>query len=323
MNLIWTSLFKNRWVQIITKAILAMGLVFIMFLSSACASTSIVNGTYIAPSSTKEPSIAKVLGSGEIKIHYIDVGQGDAILLQQGTSNMLIDTGTNASTSSLVNYLKAQNIKKLDYLILTHPHEDHIGGADAVIKAFDIGTLFMTKATATTKTFKDVVTAIVNKGLKPTLPILGSSFKFGNASCIILSPNKSNGKDLNTSSIVVKVVYGTNKFLFMGDAQTSNEQDMIDKGYDLSADVLKLGHHGSHTSTSLAFLNKVNPKYAVISVGKGNDYGHPHQVVMARLKVKNIPVYRTDESGTIIATSDGINIKFNTKAGSYEYNNLK
>jgi len=236
--------------------------------------------------------------NGTLKVHYINVGQGDSILVQQGSKNMLIDTGTNASTSSLMAYLKSLNLKKIDVLVLTHPHEDHIGGADAVIKAFNIGTLYMNKVTTTTKTYKDVINAMIS------------------------SPINTNSKDLNTYSIVIKLVYGHNKFLFTGDAQASNEEDMINKGFDLSADVLKVGHHGSDTSTSDAFLSKVNPKYTVISCGKNNDYGHPHKSTMDKLQAKGIAVYRTDESGTIVCTLDGKNISFNVKAGDYKYGSV-
>lgn len=236
--------------------------------------------------------------NGTLKVHYINVGQGDSILVQQGSKNMLIDTGTNASTSSLMAYLKSLNLKKIDVLVLTHPHEDHIDGADAVIKAFNIGTLYMNKVTTTTKTYKDVINAMIS------------------------SPINTNSKDLNTYSIVIKLVYGHNKFLFTGDAQASNEEDMINKGFDLSADVLKVGHHGSDTSTSDAFLSKVNPKYTVISCGKNNDYGHPHKSTMDKLQAKGIAVYRTDESGTIVCTLDGKNISFNVKAGDYKYGSV-
>jgi competence protein ComEC len=125
------------------------------------------------------------LTNGQLKIHYIDVGQGDSILVQQGNQNMLIDTGTNASTDSLISYLKSQNITKLDYLVLTHPHEDHIGGADVVIKEIDIGTLYMTKYTTTTKTYKDMISIIKAKRLKPIEPALGSTFKLGDANCVV------------------------------------------------------------------------------------------------------------------------------------------
>lgn len=258
-----------------------------------------------------------VLNSGDLKIHYIDVGQGDSILVQQGGQNMLIDAGTNDSTSTLITYLKKQSLSKIDYLVLTHPHEDHIGGADAVIKNFNIGKVYMPKATTTTKTYQDVVTAMKNKKYKAEAPNPGDTFKLGSVNCTVLSPINSVKDDLNTYSLVLKLQYGDNKFLFTGDTQSSNEQDMLGKGYDLSADVLKVAHHGSRTSTTDEFLNAVNPKYTVISCGKGNDYGHPHKTVMDKLKAKKIPLYRTDESGTIILTSDGKNINFNVKPGDY------
>jgi competence protein ComEC len=135
---------------------------------------------------------------------------------------------------------------------------------------------------------------------------------------VLYGPVNPNSKDLNTTSIVIKLTYSNTKFLFTGDAQTSNEEGMINKGYDLSSDVLKVGHHGSGTSTSKAFLYKVNPKYAVISCGKNNDYGHPHKSIMEKLQTQKITVYRTDESGTIVCTSDGKNIRFSTSPGDYK-----
>lgn len=168
----------------------------------------------------------------------------------------------------------------------------------------------MPKKTANTKTFRDVVNAMKGKNLKASEPKPLESFKLGSADCMILGPVNPISNDLNTYSIVLKVTFGNSKFLFTGDTQSENEKAMIKKGYDLSADVLKVAHHGSHTSTCEAFLEKVNPSYAVISVGKGNDYGHPHEVTLKRLKAKNINILRTEESGTIICTSDGKNINF-------------
>lgn len=266
-------------------------------------------------SKIKAKAVTKI--SGNLKIHYINVGQGDSELIQNNGQNMLIDTGTNESTSSLVSYLKNQNVSKIDCLILTHPHEDHIGGADAVIKQFNVQKVYMPKITTNTETFKDVLMAMKDKGLKATVPTVGEEFKIGTAACKILSPINVNKEDLNTYSIVVKLAYGNTKFLFTGDAQSSNELDMINKKFDLSADVLKVGHHGSKTSTLEAFMDKVNPKYAVISCGKNNDYGHPHAETMKELQSKNIKVYRTDENGTIVCTSDGKSISFNCNPGDY------
>lgn len=291
--------------------------ILLLFSLSACSISTSGSGTQQGGTTTPPSEQAEPSG-GILKIHYIDVGQGDSILLQQGGHNMLIDTGTNDSTDSLISYLSKQNIGKIDYLVLTHPHEDHIGGADKVIEKFNVGTIIMPKITQTTKTYKDVVAAMNTKKLKAEAPVPGSAFKLGDANCEILGPINSNKEDLNTYSIVMKVTFGSNSFMFTGDAQTSNEKDMIKKGYNLKADVLKVGHHGSRTSSSEAFLEAVNPKYAVISCGKGNDYGHPHKEIMDRLQKLGIKVYRTDESGTIICTSDGKNISFNCSPGSYK-----
>lgn len=254
---------------------------------------------------------------GELKVHFINVGQADSILIQQGNNAMLIDAGNNLDSEIAKNYISNQGIKKLDYVIGTHPHEDHIGGLDYVINSFEIGNIYMPKATSNTKTFKDVVSALQNKGLQVTTPVTGNSFKLGEAECKILAPNSASYEDMNNFSIVIKVTFGNNTFMFDGDAEEISEKEMLSKGFDVKADVLKVGHHGSNSSTSAEFLKKVSPKYAVISVGKDNDYGHPHKQTMDRLKDSGITVYRTDESGTIICTSDGNNISFNTNPGSY------
>jgi competence protein ComEC len=255
--------------------------------------------------------------SNQLKVHFIDVGQADSILIQDGDVSMLIDAGNNPDGEDVVNYIKGQNISKLDYVIGTHPHEDHIGGLDTVIDSFDIGKIYMPKASNTTKTFKDVLNAIKNKGLKVTTPVSGSSFKLDKADATILAPNSSSYEDLNEHSIVIKLNYGSTSFLFTGDAEHASEEEIINKGFSIGADVLKVGHHGSSSSTTPEFLNRVNPKYAVIMLEKENTYGHPHKETMDKLKSKGIKVYRTDENGTIIATSDGKTITFNTEPGSY------
>lgn len=254
-----------------------------------------------------------------IRIHFIDVGQADSILVQQGSSTMLVDAGNNDDSDLVVNYLKENGVKRIDYLIGTHPHEDHIGGLDKVIDEFDIGKIYMPKVTSNTKTYEDVLKAIKSKNLKISSPTPGFEFKIGDASCTILAPNSKEYDNLNEYSIVTKVVYKDTSFMLTGDAGSISEKEMIGKGYDLSADVLKLGHHGSSSSTTKTFLDKVNPKYAVVSAGKDNDYGHPHKTTMDKLKSRGIKLYRTDESGTIICTSDGKTIKFNADPGSYSY----
>lgn len=302
---------------LITKKVLTGIIISFVVFFCACTSPETAALNEKSDNNVAAAAASKTSVNGKLKIHYIDVGQGDSILVQQDGKNMLIDTGTNASADSLIKYLHSQSINRIDYLVLTHPHEDHIGGADAVINNFSIGTIYMTKYTASTKTYRDVIKAMKSKGLKATLPVLGNTFRLGEADCIILGPVNPDPEDLNTGSIVLKLTFGSKKFLFTGDAQASNEKAMINKKYDLSADVLKVGHHGSRTSTSQEFLDAVNPEYAVISAGKGNDYGHPHKPTMERLKAKKVKVYRTDESGTIICTSDGKNISFSCNPGDY------
>lgn len=253
-----------------------------------------------------------------LAIHFIDVGQADCILLENKEEVMLIDGGNNADATLIKDYLEKQDIKKIQYLIGTHPHEDHIGGLDTIIDNFEIGEIYMPKVSSNTKTFKDVVLAAKNKGLTFTSPKVGHTFKLGNAKCTILAPGNEKYEDTNDYSIVIRVEHGDNSFLFTGDAGVKIEKEIIDSGMNLASTLLKIGHHGSTSSTSKEFLDSVNPKYGVITVGTDNDYGHPRQDVMNRLKDKKVEIYRTDENGTIIATSDGNSIKFNVEPGSYK-----
>ena len=303
-----------------------LGLFFIIF-SIGCSSggsQSVNQGKKTTTEVTKlneevknDSSNNNVSVNGQLKVHYINVGQADSILIQQGNNSMLIDAGNNGDSETVKNYISNQGITKLDYVIGTHPHEDHLGGLDYVINSFEIGNIYMPKVTSTTQTFKDVISAIQNKKMQITTPVPGDSFKLGQADCKILAPNSASYEDLNNYSIVIKVTFGNNTFMFDGDAEALSEKEMLNKGFDVKADVLKVGHHGSSSSTSDEFLKKVNPKYAVISCGVNNDYGHPHKETMDKLKNSGISVYRTDECGTIICTSDGKNISFNTNPGSY------
>jgi competence protein ComEC len=256
---------------------------------------------------------------GELKVHYINVAQGDAILIQCDGENMIIDAGANDKAELVNYYLQDQGVEKLDYVIGTHPHADHVGGLDVVIDNYDIGKVIMPEVTATTETFKDVINSINNKGLKITIPKTGTTYQLGKASFEILAPNGSDYSDINNYSIVIKLTYGNTSFLFTGDCEDVSEEEMVASGLDLKADVLKIGHHGSRDSTTDEFLSEVNPDYAVISVGRLNNYGHPHKDVMDKLKDKNIVVYRTDESGTIVALSNGNKITFNVVPGSYDF----
>jgi len=262
----------------------------------------------------------KAGAKGQLKVHFIDVGDADCILIEQGNKSMLIDAGNNSDEDAIKKHLQKLGISKLDVVVGTHVDEDHIGSMDAVINDFDIGKIYMPESNGKTKYLEDVLCAVRKKELQITPPVAGESFKLGDASCTILAPVSSAYEKINNYSIVIKLKYGNTSFLFTGDAESLSEREMMRRGFDLSADVIKLGHHGSIRSTTDEFLGRVNPKYAVIMVGRKNNYRHPHKRTMEKLKAKGIKVYRTDEHGTIIAVSDGKSIIFNKNPGSYRFN---
>ena len=273
-----------------------------------------------AQSSAADPADIITDGSteGYLRVHFIDVGQGDSILIQAGEQAMLVDAGTNESGSVVTEYLRSLNITKLDYLIGTHPHEDHIGGLDDVIHSFEIGTVIMPDVSHTTQTYEDVLDALLEKNLTVTAPHPGDSYSIGDASFTVLSPSAeiaeqaAENDDLNNLSVGIRLVYGSNAFVLCGDAESDSEEAMVESGLDLKADVLKAGHHGSSTSTSDAFLAAVDPDYAVISCGKDNSYGHPHQETMDKLNAADISIFRTDEQSTVVAVSDGSSITWSS-----------
>jgi len=250
-----------------------------------------------------------------LEVHFLDVGQGDSILVRfPDGRNMLVDAGTNDSAAVVGGYLKKNGVKKLDYLVGTHPHEDHIGSLDAVINGFQIGELMMPKATTNTRTFRDVLAAVEKKGLRITTARAGVDVAEGaDWQVKILAPNGDGYESLNNYSAVIKVRYKDVSFLLTGDAEELSEKEMLAAGADVGARVLKVGHHGSHSSTSPAFLKAVNPRYAVISVGAGNDYHHPHREVLNRLKKAGVEVLRTDQRGTVVFSTDGGEITVTTE----------
>ena len=249
-----------------------------------------------------------------LKVHFIDVGQGDAVFLEfPNGDTMLIDAGEKEYGTTVSEYIKNLGYNTVSYIIGTHPHSDHIGGLAEIIRGFNIGSVYLPKASSTTKTFEDLLDAIKDKGLLINTAKAGAVIiEKDNLKAEVLSPVKDEYTDLNDYSVVLKITYINNSFLFTGDAEAGVEAD-IER--NLSADVLKVGHHGSSTSSSKAFLEKVSPKYAVISCGSDNKYGHPHIEVINRLKKLNVTILRTDIHGNIVLSSDGNNIKATTEAG--------
>lgn len=247
--------------------------------------------------------------SANLRVHFLDVGQADSELIQFPNGKVaLIDGGNRGDSDFLVDYIKKLNIERIDYLIATHPHEDHIGGLPKVVKAFDIGKVYMPNKAANTKIFETLLEEINNKDLKITQAKEGMMIlDEGDIKFSILAPIGENYEKINDYSIVNKLEYKDTSLLFTGDAERQSENELIDSGLDLSADILKAGHHGSNTSSTDEFLDLVDPKYAVISSEVGNSYGHPHKEVIERLNKRNIKILRTDEMGTIILDSDGKN----------------
>ncbi len=252
----------------------------------------------------------EIIGASKLQllnVSVIDVGQGDSILIKTPNyKNILIDAGPDESKNKLIGYLKAQNIKKIDVLVATHPHEDHIGGMDDIVKSFDIGNVYMPRAQTNTYTFENLLRAIKNKNLKVNTAKAGVQLNIDPLVKIkMLAPNSAKYEDLNNYSAVIKLQYNKTSFLFQGDAGTLSEKEMLRAGCDLRADVLKVGHHGSNYSTSVKFLKAVLPKFAAISVGKNNRYRHPAKTTISKLQKQGVKTYRTDTYGTVVFISDG------------------
>lgn len=249
--------------------------------------------------------------TSELTVHYLDVGQGDCILAECDGAFMLIDAGNNNQGTRIQNYLNKQGVKKLEYAIGTHPDADHIGGLDVILYKFDCETVMMPDVSKDTAAYRDVLDTMKQRRYKNTVPEPGDSFKLGSAVCTVLAPSESY-EDVNDNSIVLLMEHGENSFLFMGDAGTEEEADILHSGANVEADVLKVGHHGSRYSSSKEFLEAVSPDYAVISCGEDNSYGHPHAETLNNLRAMGVKVFRSDEQGTIVAVSDGSRITWNS-----------
>ncbi|RSD26985.1 ComEC/Rec2 family competence protein [Mesobacillus subterraneus] len=273
----------------------------IKVITSLTLSISLLFGFSSAQAATKE-----------MKVHFINVGQGDAVYIKTAAGeDILIDAG-NKDGSDVVAYLKKQKVKDIEVMIATHPDADHLGGLDEVLHAFKVKSVYAPKVSHTTIAYKEFLTAVKREGLKiktaksdVSVPLKGVTAKF-------VAPIKTYAKsDLNNWSAVLHMKYGKKSFLFTGDAEAKSEADMLKSKNSLKADVLKVGHHGAKTSTGSNFLKAVKPTYAVISVGK-NGYGHPTSTIIKRLKAYNIKTYRTDKSGHVIFTTNGSKLSVKT-----------
>ena len=257
------------------------------------------------------PAETTVSGKG-LTVQFLDVGQADCALLSCDGEYLLIDGGNRDDSQLVVSFLEQQGVQELSAVVCTHAHEDHVGGLPAVLAVYPTKAVYAPTKTYSSNIFDKFVYYTDQQGLEITIPAPGDQFSLGQATVTVLGPVKSYA-EANNTSIVLRVDYGETVFLFTGDMETDAENDMLDywEGrLDWQADVLKVGHHGSNTSTGYRFLNAVNPEYGVISVGKGNDYGHPHKEPLSRLRQAGVTILRTDELGAIQAVSDGKEVTF-------------
>lgn len=240
-------------------------------------------------------------------VHFIDVGQGDSIFIQAPNGKtMLIDGGVKGAGKDLVAYLKAQGVKRLDYVVATHPDADHIGGLIAVLNSISIKEFIDSGKVHTSQTYEEMLTLIRDKNIRFTVPNLGDKFVLDDNLNIEVIAVDENASDNNDASIVLRVVYQNISFLLMGDADHGVERELLQKGIDVQATILKAGHHGSNTSSSAEFIDAVSPLATILSYGQDNKYGHPHAEVIDILQQVNSAIYSTAEAGTIVITTDGV-----------------
>ena len=279
-----------------------IALLLILLLLTGCASSNPVDPTTEpADTSTHEPGLT---------VHFLDVQHADCILLACGGEYALVDGGYPESGDRIVAYMQEQGIKELELMVGTHPHGDHIGGLPQVLDTFPTETVWTSQLPYTNDYVSNFTTAVTRNGADFVQPRPGERFQLGDATIDVIGPLNLRYEDANDLSLVLMVTYGDTRFLLTGDMEEVAERELVEAEVDLKADVLKVGHHGSSSSTSYRFLRAVAPTYGVISLAALNEYGHPHREPMSRLMDADVTIYRTDKMYDIVAFSDGETISF-------------
>lgn len=255
------------------------------------------------------PVVTTTVPSPQLEVHFLDVGQADCALLSYGDTDILMDGGNVEDSSYIVSYLQKQGVEQLDLVVCSHAHEDHVGGLAGVLAVFPTAEIWSPTTTYSSKCFDDFVRYADQQNLEIQIPSPGKTASYGDLTLTVLGPVESYAETNNTS-LVIKATFGSRSILFTGDMETDAENDLLEAGVNVKADVLKVGHHGSDTSTGYRFLYEVNPQCGVISVGEGNSYGHPHEEPLSRLHDAGVTLYRTDLLGAVVLRSDGETLEF-------------
>lgn len=287
-----------------------LALTFALVLLMGCTTQPAQPAQPTTEATTASTAPAFQIPGSTLTVHFIDVGQADCALLECGNAYVLIDGGNAEDGDAVVTYLQDQGVQRLNLVVGTHPHEDHIGGLPDVLDAFPADNVWFSAIPYTNGIVYAFLDAAEDQGKTVQQVAPGQTFRFGEAMITVIGPVRTDYEDVNDLSLVLMVEFEGTRFLFTGDMERIAEIDLLDSGADVKADVLKVGHHGSYSSTSYRFLREVAPTYAVIPVGLNNDYGHPHSEPMSRLRDADVTIYRTDRMGTIVAVSDGEEISF-------------
>ncbi len=300
-------MINNKIMKRKIKFLIPIFVILSMFFTTGCAA-----GNTLSQLANPQAPKTDFLNPEDLQVHFISVGQGDSELIKLPTGeNVLIDAGDTKCGDYLVNYIKSQGVEEIDMAIATHPHSDHIGSMRDIIENFKVNHIMMPDFDYDTMTYTNLLYSIEENNVDRIVGKYGDTFEEGEAYFEVLGPVQQY-EDANNISLVIMMTYGDNKFLFTGDQEKEAEKDVISMGYNLEADVLKVGHHGSKTSSSQEFLDAVKADIAVIEVGEGNDYGLPKDEVVMRIARSGATVYRTDQSGNIVVSSDGSNLSILT-----------